>query len=120
MAVSCLVHPQGPGGPAVSSHGESTVDSESVLGSIPHSIRGWLHDFSQICPTGPVFHQCTACSPLVLELFAKDGFELVRKVGDNPQYLEDVTGLTLLKNDTDLMDGVIDLDDDESISSEMS
>jgi len=120
LAVSCLVHPQGPGVPAVSSHGESTVDSESVLGSIPHSIRGWLHDFSQICPTGPVFHQCTACSPLVLELFAKDGFELIRKVGDNPQYLEDVTGLTLLKNDTDLMDGVIDLDDDESISSEMS
>jgi hypothetical protein len=31
----------------------------------------------------------------------------VKKVGENPKYLEDMTGLTDLLNDTSLLDGVI-------------
>ena len=31
-----------------------------------------------------------------MTFFREEGFELVRKVGDNPKYLEDVTGLTEL------------------------
>ena len=31
----------------------------------------------------------------------------MKKVGENPKYLEDMTGLTDLLNDTSLMDGVI-------------
>ncbi len=31
----------------------------------------------------------------------------MKKVGSNPKYLEDMTGLTDLLNDTSLMDGVI-------------
>lgn len=107
LAVSCLAHPLGPLAPP---------GSESVLGQVPHTIRGWLNDYSQMIPTGPAFSQCTACSREVLDLFSKEGFELVRKVGESPQYLEDVTGLTSLKNDTNLMDEVLELADDDSIS----
>jgi len=41
-------------------------------------------------------------------LFLKDeGFELVKKVGTCPKYLEDSTGLTELLSNTDIMDSVI-------------
>jgi len=117
LAISCLVHPLGPSAPAVSGPGgEGREGTESVLGTVPHTIRGSLHNFTQLTPTGPAFSQCTACSPKVLDLYKQEGFELVRKVGDNPKYLEDITGLTELMNDTDLMAGVIDLADDDNFS----
>jgi len=117
LAISCLVHTLGPAAPAVSgTGGEGREGTESVLGTVPHTIRGSLHNFTQLTPTGPAFSQCTACSPKVLDLFKHEGFELIRKVGDNPKHLEDITGLTELMSDTDLMDGVIDLADDDTFS----
>jgi len=112
LAMSCLVHELGPAAPASMGDG----GTESVLGTVPHTIRGSLHSFTQITPTGPAFSQCTACSPKVLELFKEDGFELIRKVGNNPKYLEDITGLTDLMNNSDLMNDVIDLPDDDTFS----
>jgi len=112
LAMSCLAHKQGAAAPA--SVGEG--GAESVLGTVPHTIRGSLHNFTQITPTGPVFSQCTACSPKVLDLYKQEGFELVRRVGDNPKYLEDITGLTDLMNNSDLMNDVIDLPDDDTFS----
>jgi len=114
LAVSCLVHPLGSSAPAVVGGVNETV--ESVLGCVPHTIRGSLHNFSQYSPTGPAFSQCTACSHKVLEVFDREGFELIRKVGENPKYLEDITGLTALMCDSDLMDGVMDLNDDDTFS----
>jgi len=117
LAISCLVHPQGAAAPAlVGTAGEGREGTESVLGTVPHTIRGSLHNFTQLTPTGPAFSQCTACCPKVLDLYKQEGFELIRKVGDNPKYLEDITGLTELMSDTDLMDGVIDLADDDTFS----
>jgi len=117
LAISCLVHPLGPAAPAiVGTKGEGREGTESVLGTVPHTIRGSLHNFTQLTPTGPAFSQCTACSPKVLELFKKEKFEMIRKVGENPKYLEDITGLTDLMSDTDLMAGVIDLADDDTFS----
>ena len=51
---------------------------------------------SQVAPTGPAFSQCTACSPPVLEALDRQGWELIKKVGEKPSHLEDLTGLTVL------------------------
>jgi len=117
LAMSCFVHPQGSSAPAaISVSGDMKDVKESVLGTVPHTIRGSLHNFSQVCPTGPVFSQCTACSSKVSEMLTSDGFEFIRKVGDNPKFLEDITGLTELMCDNDLMSGVLDLADDDEFS----
>ena len=42
-----------------------------------------------------------------LFLFQSEGFELVKRVGENPRLLEDLTGLTDLLNSSDIMDSVI-------------
>ena len=55
-----------------------------------------LETYLQVAPTGPAFSQCTACSPPVLEALDREGWELVKKVGEKPNHLEDLTGLTAL------------------------
>ena len=49
-------------------------------------------------------------------MLTSDGFEFIRRVGDNPKFLEDITGLTELMCDNDLMSGVLDLEDDDEFS----
>ena len=108
LAVSCLSHPEGPAAPP--------SGSESLLGGVPHTVRASLSSFSQLTPVGPVFSQCTGCSPRVLSQLRREGWEMVRQVMDSPKYLEDLTGLTDLMSDADLMAAVIDISDDDSFS----
>ena len=62
-----------------------------------HSMKpSELKTLSQVAPTGPAFSQCTACSPPVLEALDRQGWELIKKVGEKPSHLEDLTGLTAL------------------------
>ena len=111
LAVSCLCHPRGPAAPAEVSGGQ-----ESVLGLVPHTIRGSLHSFNMFTPVGPAFSQCTGCSTKVLDMLRRDGWDMVRKVMESPKFLEDLTGLTDLMSDADLLAGVIDIADDDSFS----
>eukprot|EP00088_Acartia_fossae_P058102 TRINITY_DN6790_c0_g2_i2.p1 TRINITY_DN6790_c0_g2~~TRINITY_DN6790_c0_g2_i2.p1 ORF type:complete len:722 (+),score=145.40 TRINITY_DN6790_c0_g2_i2:45-2168(+) len=125
LAVTCLQHPDRGGAPCCTNSGggnksSDTADvstaTESVLGLVPHSIRGSIHTYTQYLPATPAFPQCTACSPSVLQAYASQGFELVKLVGENPKYLEDLTGLTNLLSDSNLMEGVIDIGDDDEFS----
>ena len=108
LAVSVLTHPRGTAAPA-------TSGSESVLGAVPHTIRGSLSGFTQFTPVGPGLSQCTGCCCKVLDTLSlsTEDWDMVRKV---MEYLEDLTGQTKLMNDEDLMAGVIDLADDDTFS----
>ena len=108
LAVSCLSHPLGPAAPP--------AGCESLLGGVPHTIRAYLSSFTQLTPVGPVFSQCTGCSPKVLSQLRSEGWDMVRQVMDTPKYLEDLTGLTDLMSDADLMAAVLDVSDDDSFS----
>ena len=52
----------------------------------------------------------------MLDTLRAEGWEMVRKVMESPKYLEDLTGLTDLMSDADLMAGVIDIADDDTFS----
>ena len=88
----------------------------SVAGTVPRWLRASLSSFSQLTPVGPVFSQCTGCSPRVLSQLRSQGWDMVRQVMESPKYLEDLTGLTDLMSDADLMAAVIDISDDDTFS----
>ena len=52
----------------------------------------------------------------MLDTLRTEDWDMVRKVMESPKFLEDLTGLTDLMSDADLLAGVIDIADDDSFS----
>ena len=81
----------------------------SALGAVPHTIRGELSDYNVRNLSTGCFEQCTACSPTVVKKWREEGFRLVEWAAADATYLEDLTGLTKLK---EMAEAGWDLDDD--------
>lgn len=94
--------------------GNSTSTAECMLGIIPHQIRGFLSQFTQFMPTSHAFDLCTACSPTIIQTYKSQGFQFLAKVFRDCNYLEELTGLKKLQDETNL-DDVMALSDNESI-----
>ncbi|KAG7262173.1 hypothetical protein CRUP_002352 [Coryphaenoides rupestris] len=81
----------------------------------PGDIRGFLSRFDNVLPASLAFDKCTACSPVVLDHYERDGFHFLSKVfNSSHSFLEDLTGLTLLHQETQAAE-IWDMSDDESI-----
>ena len=48
---------------------------------------------------GHAYDRCTACSPPVLKAYMADPFGFVQQVCATPSFLEDLTGLSEMKNE---------------------
>ena len=79
------------GGYSVGSN--SILEIDSILGTIPHHIRGFVSRSKQITPSLRAFDNCTACSFPVIDRFRSDGFRFIIQVLDDSAILEDVAGL---------------------------
>ncbi|XP_071082043.1 ubiquitin-like modifier-activating enzyme ATG7 [Haliotis cracherodii] len=120
LLVSILQHPKGPEAPADTTNNDDIFkDSDCSLGLVPHQIRGFLSRFHNVLPASRAFDKCTACSTMVLETYKKEGFQFLLRAFNEPNYLEDLTGLTQMQQET-LDAEVWDLSDDDSGSMEMS
>lgn len=85
------------------------------MGEIPHQIRGFLNNFSTLKLKTPAYEHCPACSPKVIEAFTELGWEFVRKALEDPLYLEEISGLTLIKQEVEqLGNDVFEWEGDES------
>ncbi|ULT95302.1 hypothetical protein L3Y34_004194 [Caenorhabditis briggsae] len=109
LLASILQHPDPLAAPA------SLDDNITLLGAVPHQIRGFLHRFQQIHPSVKRFEKCVACGDLIADRFQKNGWKFVRDVMNSPKHLEEVTGLDELQESVEAID--IDFDDDESVVS---
>ncbi|CAL8380154.1 unnamed protein product, partial [Boreogadus saida] len=114
MMVSILQHSEG--GYAIASSSDDRMNEPPTsLGLVPHQIRGFLSRFDNVLPASLAFDKCTACSPIVLDQYERDGFHFLSKVfNSSHSFLEDLTGLTLLHQETQAAE-IWDLSDDESI-----
>ncbi|XP_049327557.1 ubiquitin-like modifier-activating enzyme ATG7 isoform X1 [Astyanax mexicanus] len=114
MMISILQHPEG--GYAVASSSDDRMNEPPTsLGLVPHQIRGFLSRFDNVLPASLAFDKCTACSPVVLDHYEREGFQFLSKVfNSSHSFLEDLTGLTLLHQETQAAE-IWDMSDDESI-----
>eukprot|EP00294_Goniomonas_avonlea_P013408 CAMPEP_0114553282 /NCGR_PEP_ID=MMETSP0114-20121206/7570_1 /TAXON_ID=31324 /ORGANISM="Goniomonas sp, Strain m" /LENGTH=656 /DNA_ID=CAMNT_0001738205 /DNA_START=8 /DNA_END=1978 /DNA_ORIENTATION=+ len=112
LAVSLLHHPQGASAPAdlALTVGEPTVEA---LGIVPHMVRGYLAYFQNVIVQGPSFGLCTGCSSKVTTGYRDGGFEFLLKCFNEAEFLENLTGLTEMRQGTDDIDVDWDEDDDE-------
>ncbi|XP_073974864.1 autophagy-related 7 isoform X2 [Rhodnius prolixus] len=87
-------------------------DEESVLGIIPHSVRGFLSHYNQITPATTASGHCIACSDLVKEEYVKNRNDFLKKVFESNTYLEDLTGLTEIHKLAESIE-IVELSDEE-------
>lgn len=110
MTVSLLHHPLRQLAPAQT----PAEDSSSGFGIIPHQVRGSLPVFGMTVFTGHAFDRCTACSALILREYKEHGIEFLLRALRNPSVLEDISGLTAMKKETEaLLEAIYDEPDDD-------
>ncbi|XP_074644713.1 ubiquitin-like modifier-activating enzyme ATG7 isoform X2 [Tubulanus polymorphus] len=116
LLVSVLQHPLGGEAPADTGCCNEHLPSEqaSSLGIVPHQMRGFLSRFHTVLPASRAFECCTACSEIVLNAYQTDGFDFLIKAFNDPNYLEELTGLKKLQEESDNIE-VWDFSDDEPI-----
>lgn len=87
-------------------HGDTTL-----LGVLPHQLRGTFGQFSIMQYSSNAFSKCTGCSEKVIGMYLEGGFEFVKQVCNDPDFLEDVCGLKELGNVNE--DDLIEIEDFE-------
>ena len=96
------------------------------IGPIPHQIRGDMSEYKTQPMCGEAFNMCISCSEPILENFRgsrEQAINFVKQACNQPNFLEDVTGITeKLKNMNfdDIDDFDIDLDEDELALEELA
>ncbi|BGP02783.1 Ubiquitin-like modifier-activating enzyme ATG7 [Rhodotorula toruloides] len=111
LMVSILQHPQGALAPsdipaskdAPAAPSSSSPSSASPLGVVPHQIRGFLANFENLKITGHAYERCTGCSQPILDAYRADAFDLVRQSCEDAKYLERLTGLDKLEEETEAL-----------------
>ncbi|XP_045165105.2 ubiquitin-like modifier-activating enzyme ATG7 [Mercenaria mercenaria] len=117
LLVSVLQHPDRGCAPGDTGQGDDFLDADSCpLGLVPHQLRGFLSRFQQIMPASRAFDKCTACSKMVVEQYKSSGFDFLLNAFNEPNFLEDLTGLTQMHQETADAE-VWDYDDEEEFSS---
>eukprot|EP00672_Neobodo_designis_P020939 CAMPEP_0174829126 /NCGR_PEP_ID=MMETSP1114-20130205/1743_1 /TAXON_ID=312471 /ORGANISM="Neobodo designis, Strain CCAP 1951/1" /LENGTH=677 /DNA_ID=CAMNT_0016062869 /DNA_START=83 /DNA_END=2116 /DNA_ORIENTATION=- len=87
----------------------------TVIGIVPHQVRGSVSDYSQMTLHGVAYDKCTACSDKVVELYQQRGAAFVIECLNNPKHVETITGLAAEREA--LAAKYADWDDDDFSSS---
>ena len=85
---------------------------ETILGALPHQVRGYVASFETLTLFAEQFPACCACSPRIVAEYRKRGLDFLRDVFDSPDshaLLERVSGAAEMVKAMEEMD---DLDFD--------
>ncbi|CAG8517241.1 14406_t:CDS:10 [Funneliformis caledonium] len=113
LMVSVLHHEKGPAAPADTNNDDLSSATSTPLGIIPHQIRGFLTNFNNMLIIGQAYDKCTACSDKILEEYKINGYEFLKRVFDSSTYLEELTGLAKLHQESEAA-GDFDWDEEDT------
>ncbi|KAL1999893.1 hypothetical protein VTN02DRAFT_3849 [Thermoascus thermophilus] len=91
LFVAVLQHPKGPAAPASVSQNEDR--GNHPLGLVPHQIRGFLSNFTNMSVVGKSYDCCSACSDKIVNAYRQDGWEFVERALNDKGYVEELSGL---------------------------
>lgn len=97
------------------------VDEKSnILGSLPHQLRGFLHNFELLKLSSKNFKFCTACSVAVVSEFNNKGWDFVKTALNDETYLEKLTGLQEFIKEAEQAASVLDDFEDSDFEDEIN
>ena len=83
-----------------------------------YTCSGDVNNFNQNLMYGFAYDRCIACSETIRSAYAAGGFDFLESVLNNPDSLEDITGLRKVKEEADLMLTQLEADDAANVDSE--
>ena len=83
------------------------------LGTIPHTIRGYLSSFSNLQVTGQPYSCCSACSDVVLDAYEADPWGFVQRALNERGWVEEMSGLKEVQRRADEAAGDLEWDSEE-------
>jgi ubiquitin-like modifier-activating enzyme ATG7 len=122
LLISILQHPDKAGAAAPPVNDPEAQHPNHPLGSVPHSLRGFLANWKTITLRGQAYDCCSACSPTILSLYDSQGWEFVKRAINEKGYVEEVSGLAEVQrrgeevaSDVDWSDGEEDNEEAEML-----
>ena len=109
----CRIHAPAPPPQANEEAGHA---HESILGLVPHQLRGFLAQFRNVPIVGAAYDRCTGCSEKVLQTYEKEGFDMLLKAFNDTEYLPELTGLKQMYEETQAAlenDDLVDAEEDD-------
>lgn len=85
--------PSKPQEPPSPSHPSLPAPFVHPLGIVPHTIRGYLNNFTNIQVEGKPFDSCSACSDKILKLYESEPWDFVQRALNEKGWVEEVSGL---------------------------
>lgn len=92
---------------------DPSLPDSHPLGTVPHTLRGYMSTWQTISVVGKAYDSCAACSPKILEHYEKDDWEFVKKAINEKGYVEEVSGLAEVQRRAEEAEKAMDLEDEE-------
>lgn len=86
---------------------------EHPLGLVPHQIRSYLSTWETNVIRGGSYAACSACSPVILDTFRRDGWEFVKKALMEKEYVAELSGLAEVQRQAEKMAAQVEWEDEE-------
>lgn len=115
LLVSVLQHPLKGLAPVSTDTSGSSHDGPLNTGSgVPHQIRGFLGTYETMKISGQSYNCCSACSHPVRSAWLENGWEFVKQALNEPQYVEELSGLAEVKRKTEELEMDLDWSGEDS------
>ncbi|AGO12637.1 AaceriAER298Cp [[Ashbya] aceris (nom. inval.)] len=104
LTISVLQHPQQNNAPEA---------SESILGCVPHQLRGFLPQLSTVKLRTPAYKHCSACSRIIVDAVRENDWEFLREALVDHRIVERLSGLTQVQQETENFLATMEISEDE-------
>lgn len=108
LLVSILQHPDRAAAAAPPPNEPTAAHPAHPLGSVPHQLRGFLSDWRKLVIRGKAYDCCSACSPSILQLYARDGWAFIKRAINEKGYVEEVSGLAEVQRRAEELENDVD------------
>ncbi|KAH7091309.1 autophagy-related protein 7 [Paraphoma chrysanthemicola] len=108
-----ITPPQSQNAPPKPAHPSLPAPFQHPLGTIPHTIRGYLNTFSNIQVEGTPYDCCSACSDKVIAAYEADPWGFVQKALNEKGWVEEMSGLAEVQRQADAALADIEFDEED-------
>ncbi|KAI3543637.1 ubiquitin-like modifier-activating enzyme atg-7 [Colletotrichum abscissum] len=113
LFASLLQHPLKQHAPAPQTSADEKDPVDHALGLVPHTVRGYLHNFNNKVIRGESYPCCSACGPPILEAYRNDGWGFVKKALLEKDFVAELSGLAEVQREAERRAASMDWEEEE-------